>query len=126
MAVLAKCARAGDLRFAKSALASRFAVRGQTGRAYRRPFCVRDYFTVEIAMSRLAEAQAKLEDALRQLEAALANRPLDVKSHAIGTDHIVDRAAIIAEIGRIDEQLTSAMQIIDRVRHASGTEGGTA
>lgn len=77
-------------------------------------------------MSRLAEAQAKLEDALRQLEAALANRPTDMKAHATGTDHIVDRAAIIAEIGRIDEQLTSAMQIIDRVRHASGSKGGTA
>ena len=39
---------------------------------------------------------------------------------------MVDRAAIIAEIGRIDEQLITAMQMIDRVRHASGGEGGTA
>jgi hypothetical protein len=81
-----------------------------------------------LQMSRLAEAQAKLEDALQQLEAALANRPTDMKAHATGTgtDTIVDRAAIIAEIGRIDEQLSSAMQIIDRVRHASGSKGGTA
>ena len=43
-------------------------------------------------MSRLADAEAKLEAALRQLE----------------------------------EQLTTAMQMIDRVRHASGGEGGTA
>ena len=93
-------------------------------------------------MSRLADAEAKLEAALQQLEAALASRPAvegnsgashhgAVNSVAKGSDakgsgELVDRAAIIAEIGRIDEQLTTAMQMIDRVRHASGGEGGTA
>ena len=98
-------------------------------------------------MSRLADAEAKLEAALRQLEAALASRPAvegnsgashhgavnsvakgsEAKgSDAKGSGELVDRAAIIAEIGRIDEQLTTAMQMIDRVRHASGGEGGTA
>jgi hypothetical protein len=108
-----------------------FAARTSPGTTIRRPDPDRTRLSQTIPlgrlhMSRLAEAQSKLEDALRQLEAALANRPLEKQAHATGTDHIVDRAAIIAEIGRIDEQLTSAMQIIDRVRHASGTEGGTA
>jgi len=77
-------------------------------------------------MSRLAEAQAKLEAALRQLEAAMVNRPADVPVGQVNADDAVDRAAIIAEIGRIDEQIASAMQMIDRARHASGSEGGTA
>jgi hypothetical protein len=93
-------------------------------------------------MSRLADAEAKLEAALQQLEAALASRPAGeglsgaahpgaVNSGAKGSGakasgELVDRAAIIAEIGRIDEQLITAMQMIDRVRHASGGEGGTA
>ena len=88
-------------------------------------------------MSRLAEAEAKLKAALRQLEAALASRPAvegnsgTAHPGAAGADardlgELVDRAAIIAEIGRIDEQLSTAMQIIDRVRQASGSEGGTA
>ena len=99
-------------------------------------------FAGRLPMSRLADAEAKLEAALRQLEAALASRPAvegnsgashhgAVNSVAKGSDakgsgELVDRAAIIAEIGRIDEQLTTAMQMIDRVRHASGGEGGTA
>ncbi|MEL0196164.1 MAG: hypothetical protein VW989_03915 [Rhodobiaceae bacterium] len=108
-----------------------FAARTSPGTTIRRPDPdrTRPSQTIPLGrlhMSRLAEAQAKLEDALQQLEAALANRPTDMKAHATGTDHIVDRAAIIAEIGRIDEQLSSAMQIIDRVRHASGSKGGTA
>ncbi|MEK9935859.1 MAG: hypothetical protein VW619_05455 [Rhodobiaceae bacterium] len=108
-----------------------FATRTSPGTTIRRPDPdrTRPSQTIPLGrlhMSRLAEAQAKLEDALQQLEAALANRPTDMKAHATGTDHIVDRAAIIAEIGRIDEQLSSAMQIIDRVRHASGSKGGTA
>ena len=77
-------------------------------------------------MSRLAEAQARLEAALQQLEAALASRSADTRPDTTGPEGSLDRAVIIAEIGRIDEQLTSAMQIIDRVRHASGSEGGTA
>jgi len=98
-------------------------------------------------MSRLAEAETKFEAALQQLEAVLANRPAAeansgttntssassgagnadaANADAANAGEMVDRAAIIAEIGRIDEQLINAMQMIDRVRHASGGEGGTA
>jgi hypothetical protein len=98
-------------------------------------------------MSRLAEAETKFEAALQQLEAVLANRPAAEansgttntssassgagnadagNADAANAGEMVDRAAIIAEIGRIDEQLINAMQMIDRVRHASGGEGGTA
>jgi hypothetical protein len=98
-------------------------------------------------MSRLAEAETKFEAALQQLEAVLANRPAAEansgttntssassgagnadagNADAANAGEMVDRAAIIAEIGRIDEQLITAMQMIDRVRHASGGEGGTA
>ena len=76
-------------------------------------------------MSRLAEANAKLDAALQQLEAALATRPAPVSGAAHSGDTL-DRASIIAEIGRIDEQLSSAMQMIDQARidHARGTSGG--
>ena len=83
-------------------------------------------------MSRLADAEAKLEAALQQLEAALASQPAvegnsgAADSAATNAGKLVDRAAFIAEIGRIDEKLSTAMQMIDRVRQASGSEGGTA
>lgn len=86
-------------------------------------------------MSRLADAHAKLDAALQQLEAALAERSVPGNGAAPAGDTL-DRAAIIAEIGRIDEQLSSAMQMIDhartdhagidRVSRASASEGGTA
>lgn len=76
-------------------------------------------------MSRLADAQARLEAALQQLESALASHP-GAGAAADPSAGAVDRAAIIAEIDRIDEQLSSAMQLIDRARHAPGGEGGTA
>ncbi len=76
-------------------------------------------------MSRLSDAHAKLDAALQQLEAALASSPTPV-SGAVDSGDTLDRAAIIAEIGRIDDQLTSAMQMIDQARQTSGSEGGTA
>lgn len=76
-------------------------------------------------MSRLSDAHAKLDAALQQLEAALASSPTPV-SGGVDSGDTLDRAAIIAEIGRIDEQLTSAMQMIDQARQTSGSEGGTA
>jgi hypothetical protein len=94
-----------------------------------------------LTMSRLADAEARLEAALQQLETALASRSAAVNSHAptsgpagsglagaglAASDDGLDRAAIIAEISRIDEQLTSAMQMIDRARLAAGAEGGKA
>jgi hypothetical protein len=87
-------------------------------------------------MSRLADAEARLEAALQQLETALASRSAAVNSHAPTSGHAgsglaasdggLDRAAIIAEISRIDEQLSSAMQMIDRARLAAAGEGGKA
>lgn len=82
-------------------------------------------------MSRLADAKAKLEAALQQLETALASRPATAEpaapvSGAASSGDMVDRAAIIAEISRIDEQLSAAMQIIHGARQTSGSEGGTA
>ena len=87
-------------------------------------------------MSRLADAEARLDAALRQLETALASRTADVNANAptsvaagsgiAAADSSLDRAAIIAEISRIDEQLTSAMQMIDRARLAASGEGGKA
>ncbi|MEC8641571.1 MAG: hypothetical protein VXZ67_01585 [Pseudomonadota bacterium] len=76
-------------------------------------------------MSRLAEAHAKLEAALQQLEAALASRP-GPDTGTVNAGDALDRAAIIAEIASIDEQLSSAMQMIDHARQVSGSEGGTA
>ena len=81
-------------------------------------------------MSRLADAHAKLDAALQQLETALASRPAPDSGAAHAGDTL-DRAAIISEIGRIDEQLSSVMQMIDHARidiasQASGSEGGTA
>ena len=86
-------------------------------------------------MSRLADAHAKLDAALQQLEVALANWPAPDNGAAHANDTL-DRAAIIAEIGRIDAQLSSVMQMIDHARtdqisrasvsRASGSEGGTA
>ena len=85
-------------------------------------------------MSRLADAKARLEAALQQLETALASRTADVNSHALASgpagsdlatsDDGLDRAAIVTEIRRIDDQLTSAMQIIDRARLAAGSGEG--
>jgi hypothetical protein len=102
--------------------------RSDTRRKYRFEL----FFAERLPMSRLAEAEAKLEAALQQLEAALASRPAvegnSGAAHSASTKagKLIDHAAIIAEIGRIDEQLSTAMQMIDRVRHASGGEGGTA
>ena len=73
-------------------------------------------------MSRLAEAEAKLAAALQQLESALASRPAAPAT----VDDSGDREAIITEIERIDEQLSSAIQMIDRARQTAGSEGGTA
>ena len=73
-------------------------------------------------MSRLAEAEAKLAAALQQLESALAARPAAPKA----VDDSGEREALITEIERIDEQLSSAIQMIDRARQTAGREGGTA
>ena len=73
-------------------------------------------------MSRLAEAEAKLAAALQQLDSALAARPA---APAV-VDDSGEREAIIREIGRIDEQLSTAIQMIDHARQTAGSEGGRA
>ena len=69
-------------------------------------------------MSRLAEAEQKLAAALDTLEVAL-------KAKASGSDQ-PDNAAIITEIGRIDEQLSQAMKLIADIQRSGVSEGGNA
>ena len=69
-------------------------------------------------MSRLAEAEQKLAAALDTLEAAL-------KTKASDSDQ-PDNAAIITEIGRIDEQLSQAMKLIADIQRSGVSEGGNA
>jgi len=69
-------------------------------------------------MSRLAEAEKKLADALDTLETALKGR---------GTGNgQADTAAIITEIGRIDEQLSQAIKLITDIQRSGVSEGGNA
>ena len=69
-------------------------------------------------MSRLAEAEQKLAAALDSLEAALKAKTSD--------DDQPDNAAIITEIGRIDEQLSQAMKLIADIQRSGVSEGGNA
>ena len=69
-------------------------------------------------MSRLAEAEQKLAAALDSLEAALKAKTSDADQP--------DNAAIITEIGRIDEQLSQAMKLISDIQSSGVSEGGNA
>ena len=69
-------------------------------------------------MSRLAEAEQKLAAALDTLEAALKAKQSDGDQP--------DNAAIITEIGRIDEQLSQAMKLIADIQRSGVSEGGNA
>ena len=69
-------------------------------------------------MSRLAEAEQKLAAALDTLEAALTAKTSDPDQP--------DNAAIITEIGRIDEQLSQAMKLIADIQRSGVSEGGNA
>jgi len=69
-------------------------------------------------MSRLAEAEKKLADALDTLEAALKGRDTG--------NGQADTAAIITEIGRIDEQLSQAIKLITDIQRSGVSEGGNA
>lgn len=69
-------------------------------------------------MSRLAEAEQKLAAALDSLEAALKAKTSDADQP--------DNAAIITEIGRIDEQLSQAMKLISDIQRSGVSEGGNA
>ena len=69
-------------------------------------------------MSRLAEAEQKLAAAVDSLEAALKAKTSDADQP--------DNAAIITEIGRIDEQLSQAMKLIADIQRSGVSEGGNA
>ena len=69
-------------------------------------------------MSRLAEAEQKLAAALDTLEAALKAKARDHDQP--------DNAAIITEIGRIDELLSQAMKLIADIQRSNVSEGGNA
>ena len=81
-------------------------------------------------MSRLAEAEAKLNAALDALESAIdtavAERPDRAAEPAPAPDNGVDRAKVMAEIERIDGQLATALQLISNVQRSDNAEGGTA
>ena len=73
-------------------------------------------------MSRLADAESKLTDALDALEAAITAARGTPDSGDAG----LDRKAILAEIGRIDGQIAGAMKAIETAQRATGGEGGRA
>ena len=81
-------------------------------------------------MSRLADAESKLSAALDALDAALETAVSKGAAAAggVGSDgsEAVDSAMIITEIGRIDEQLAHAMDLIADIRRGAASEGGNA
>ena len=81
-------------------------------------------------MSRLADAESKLSAALDALDAALETAVSKGAAAAGGAgsdgSEAVDSAMIITEIGRIDEQLAHAMDLIADIRRGAASEGGNA
>ena len=73
-------------------------------------------------MSRLADAESKLAAALEALEAAIVSTGKD----AALSNGMPDSAMIISEIGRIDEQLAQAMEMLADIRRGAASEGGNA
>ena len=79
-------------------------------------------------MSRLAEAETRFADAIKALEAAIESRlagaatPAQPDESAAASDGI-DPSALRAELARIDEQVSRAMQLISDAQQA---ELGTA
>ena len=79
-------------------------------------------------MSLLAEAETRFADAIKALEAAIESRlaaaatPAQPDASAAAVDGI-DPSALRAELARIDEQVSRAMQLISDAQKA---ELGTA
>ena len=80
-------------------------------------------------MSRLAEAETRFADAIKALEAAIESRlaaaatPAQPDVSAVAADSI-DPSALRAELARIDEQVSRAMQLISDAQKAElGTAG---
>ena len=78
-------------------------------------------------MSRLAEAETRFADAIKALEAAIDSRLAAAASpahpDASATDAGIDPSVLRAELARIDEQVSRAMQLISDAQNA---EAGTA
>ena len=77
-------------------------------------------------MSRLADAESKLSAALDALETAVSKGAAAAGKAASDRTEAVDNAMIITEIGRIDEQLAHAMDLIADIRRGAASEGGNA
>ena len=77
-------------------------------------------------MSRLADAESKLAAALDALETAIARDGAADGKAAEAGNGTIDSAMIISEIGRIDEQLAHAMELIADIRRGAASEGGNA
>ena len=73
-------------------------------------------------MSRLADAESKLADALEALETAIMSTGKD----AAPSNGLPDSAMIISEIGRIDAQLAQAVELLADIRRGTVSEGGAA
>ena len=74
-------------------------------------------------MSRLAEAETRFADAIKSLEAAIESR-LEAAATKAQTDASaaaadgIDPSALRAELARIDEQVSRAMQLISDAQKA--------
>ena len=80
-------------------------------------------------MSRLVEAETRFADAIKVLEAVIESRltavakPAQLDASAAAADGI-DPSALRAELARIDEQVSRAMQLINDAQKAElGTAG---
>ena len=79
-------------------------------------------------MSRLAEAETRFADAIKALEAAIESRlaaaaTLALPDASVAAADGIDPSALRAELARIDEQVSRAMQLISDAQQA---ELGTA
>ena len=77
-------------------------------------------------MSRLADAESKLAAAFDALETAIARDGAADGKAAEAGNGTIDIAMIMTEIGRIDEQLAHAMELIADIRRGAASEGGNA
>ena len=80
-------------------------------------------------MSRLAEAETRFADAIKALEAAIESRlaaaaTLVQPNASAAAAEGIDPSALRAELARIDEQVSRAMQLISDAQKAElGTVG---
>lgn len=86
-------------------------------------------------MSRLAEAEAKLNAALDALERAVddaleVRAANEVLGEEAGNGEVsvpgIDRAKVLAEIDQIDQKVAMAIKLINNVQSSQTAEGGSA